>query len=131
MDPIGQLSRDGIGSLSVKPRCYWLLRLVMSLLRFNPFFVKVKQSFVLHWLWTSTLFGGEGWGRILVKAVFISVYYRLAANSIQKQVKRASVPKYFGQECSLIGGLGHYVIKILLANKNFTRQLSLTRNHIN
>ena len=77
------------------------------------------------------MFGGEGWGRILVKAVFISVYYRLAANSIQKQVKRGSVPKHFGQEGSLIRGLGHYVVKILLANKNFTRQSSLTRNHIN
>ena len=33
---IGQLSRDVIGRLSVKPWCYWLWRLVMSLVRFDP-----------------------------------------------------------------------------------------------
>ena len=72
-----------------------------------------------------------GWGRNLVKAVFMCEWYcPLAANSIQQHVKRGSVPKPFGQELgSLMGSLGHYVIKILLANKNFTRHFSLTRNH--
>ena len=32
---IGQLSRDVIGRLSVKPWCYWLWRLAMSLVRFD------------------------------------------------------------------------------------------------
>ena len=72
-----------------------------------------------------------GGGRNLVKAVFMCEWYcPLAANSIQQHVKRGSVPKPFGQELgSLMGSLGHYVIKILLANKNFTRHFSLTRNH--
>ena len=33
---IGLLSRDVIGRLSVKPWCYWLWRLVMSLVLFDP-----------------------------------------------------------------------------------------------
>ena len=32
--------------------------------------------------------GGLGWGKNLVKPVFMSVYCKLAANSIQKHVKR-------------------------------------------
>ena len=35
IDLIGQLRRDVIGRLSVKPWCYWLWRLVMSLVRFD------------------------------------------------------------------------------------------------
>ena len=42
---------------------------------------------ILHMLRSSTLFVGGG-GGILVKAVFMSVYLRLAANSIQKHVKK-------------------------------------------
>ena len=39
--------------------------------------------------------GGEGEGRNLVKAVFMSVYRRLAANSIEKQVKKGWCPESF------------------------------------
>ena len=65
-----------------------------------------------------------------MKAVLMCEWHcPLAENSIQ-HVKSGSVPKPFGQELgSLMGGLGHYVIKILLANKNLTRHFSLTRNH--
>ena len=42
--------------------------------------------------------GGGGF----VKAMFMSVYCRLAASSIQKHVKRG-VPKPFNQDCSGIG----------------------------
>ena len=38
-------------------------------------------------------------GENLVKAVFMSVYRRLAANSIRNQVKRGGIPKPFGQGC--------------------------------
>ena len=38
---------------------------------------------------------GRGGGEILVKAVFTSVYLRLAANSIQKHVKKGRCPKTF------------------------------------
>ena len=43
---IGQLSRDVIGRLSVKPWCYWPWRLVMSLVRFDPSFrdFKIQRS---------------------------------------------------------------------------------------
>ena len=79
------------------------------------------------------LYSGAGgrWGRNLVKAVFMCEWYcPLAANSIQQHVKRGSVPRPCGQELGcLMGGLGHCVIKILLANKNFTKHFSLTRNH--
>ena len=43
--------------------------------------------------------GGGGWGKNLVKPVFMSVYCKLAANSIQKHVKRGrggGIPKPFG-----------------------------------
>ena len=44
---IGQLSRNVIGSLSVKPWCFWLWRLVMSLVLFDPRIVTVRQSFIV------------------------------------------------------------------------------------
>ena len=47
VDLIGQFSRDVIGRLSVKPSCYWLWSLVMSLVRFDPSIVTVKQSFIV------------------------------------------------------------------------------------
>ena len=47
IDLIGQLSRDDIGRLLVKPWCYWLSRLVMSLVRFDPSIVTVKRSFIV------------------------------------------------------------------------------------
>ena len=50
---------------------------------------------ILYTLWTSTLFRGGGVGENLVKAVFMSVYRRLAANSIQNQVKKGRCPKTF------------------------------------
>ena len=43
--------------------------------------------------------GGGGWGKNLVKAVFKSVYCRLAASSIQKHVKKGRCPKPFGHDC--------------------------------
>ena len=50
-----------------------------------------------------TLYGPQlclgGWGKNLVKAVFMSVYRKLAANSIQNQVKKERCPKPFGQDC--------------------------------
>ena len=50
-----------------------------------------------------TLYGPQlclgGWGKNLVKAVFMSVYRKLAANSIQNQVKKGRCPKPFGQDC--------------------------------
>ena len=50
-----------------------------------------------------TLYGPQlclgGWGKNLVKAVFMSVYRKLAANSIQNQVKKWRCPKPFGQDC--------------------------------
>ena len=39
--------------------------------------------------------GGGGGGGNLVEAVFMSVYRRLAANSIQNQVKEGRCPKPF------------------------------------
>ena len=39
--------------------------------------------------------GGVGWRKNLVKAVVMSVYCRLAANSIQKHVKKGKCPKPF------------------------------------
>ena len=48
-------------------------------------------------LGTSTLLGGGGggggggWGKNLVEAEFMSVYRRLAVNSIEKQVKKGEV----------------------------------------
>ena len=47
IDLIGQLSRDVVGRLSVKPWCYWLWRLVMSLVPFDPSIITVKQSFIV------------------------------------------------------------------------------------
>ena len=47
IDLIGQLRRDVIGRLSVKPWRYWLWRLLMSLVRFDPSIVTVKQSFIV------------------------------------------------------------------------------------
>ena len=38
---------------------------------------------------------GVGWRKNLVKAVFMSVYCRLAANSIQRHVKKGKCPKPF------------------------------------
>ena len=52
---------------------------------------------ILYTLWTSTLFRRVG--KNLVKAVFMSVYRKLAANSIQNQVKKGRCPKPFGQDC--------------------------------
>ena len=46
-DLIGQLRRDFIGRLSVKPWCHWLWRFVMWLVRFDPSIVLVKQSFTV------------------------------------------------------------------------------------
>ena len=51
-----------------------------------------------------TLYGPQlclgGWGKNLVKAVFMSVYRKcVAANSIQNQVKKGRCPKPFGQDC--------------------------------
>ena len=46
IDLIGQLSHDVIGRLSVKLWCYWLWRLVMSLVRFDSSIATVKQSFI-------------------------------------------------------------------------------------
>ena len=42
------------------------------------------------------------WGENPVKAMLMSVYRRLAAISIQNQVKKGDVPKPFGQDCSLV-----------------------------
>ena len=53
IDLIGQLSRDFIGRLSVKLWCYWLWRLVISLLCFDPSIVKVKQLFIVAQIVTS------------------------------------------------------------------------------
>ena len=39
--------------------------------------------------------GGGGWGENLVKAVSMSVYQRLAVNSIEKHVKKERCPKTF------------------------------------
>ena len=47
IDLIGQLSRDVIDHLSVKPWCYWLWRLVMLLVHFDPSIITVKQSFIV------------------------------------------------------------------------------------
>ena len=44
-DLTGQLKCHVIGPLSVKPWCYWLWGLVMSLVRFDPCLVTVKQLF--------------------------------------------------------------------------------------
>ena len=44
VDLIGQLSRDVIGRLSVKLWCYWLWRLLMSSVLFDPSIVAVKKS---------------------------------------------------------------------------------------
>ena len=52
---------------------------------------------ILHRLRTPTLFGGAGGAVRInpVKAVFLSVYCRLAANSIQKYVKKGRSPRKF------------------------------------
>ena len=47
IDLIGQLSRNVIGRLSVKPGCFWLRRLVLSLVHFDPSIVTDKQSFIV------------------------------------------------------------------------------------
>ena len=39
--------RHVLGRLSVKPWCYWIWRLVMSLVRFDRSIVTVKQSFIV------------------------------------------------------------------------------------
>ena len=39
--------------------------------------------------------GGGGWGENLVEAVFMSVYRRVAVNSIQNQLKIGRCPKPF------------------------------------
>ena len=41
------LSRDVIGRPSVKSWFYWLWRLVMLLVRFDPSIVTVRQSFIV------------------------------------------------------------------------------------
>ena len=41
-------SLNVIGRLSVKPCCYWLRRLVMSSMRFDPSIVTVEQSFIQY-----------------------------------------------------------------------------------
>ena len=46
--PNWQWSRDVIGRLSVKPCCYWLRRLVMSSMRFDPSIVTVEQSSIQY-----------------------------------------------------------------------------------
>ena len=46
-DLTAQLKCDVIGPLSVKPWCYWLSGLVMSLVRFDPCLVAVKQLFIV------------------------------------------------------------------------------------
>ena len=46
-DLTAQLKCDLIGPLSVKPWCYWLSGLVMSLVRFDPCLVAVKQLFIV------------------------------------------------------------------------------------
>ena len=43
----GLLSRDVIGRLSVKPWCYWLWRLMMSLVGFDPSIVTGLNSLLL------------------------------------------------------------------------------------
>ena len=45
--------------------------------------------------------GGGGLGENLVKAVFMSVYCRLAAIPYKNTWKRGGVPKPFGQDCRL------------------------------
>ena len=47
IDVIGQLNCDVIGHLSVKPRCYWLWRLVISLVRFDPSIVQLNSQVLL------------------------------------------------------------------------------------
>ena len=49
---------------------------------------------ILHTLRTSTLFRWVG-GKTVVKAVFTSVYRRLAVNSIERHVKKGRCPKTF------------------------------------
>ena len=44
---IGHLSRDVIGRLYVKQWCYWLWRLVMSLVRFDPSVSELNSSLLL------------------------------------------------------------------------------------
>lgn len=70
----------------------------------SPF--PLEQCWVLqakHLLQDLNFVGGGGWGlgENLVKAVFISVYCRLTANSIQKTRKKGRYPKTqpFGQDC--------------------------------
>ena len=41
------VSRDGSGRLSVKQWCYWLWRLEMSLVRFDPAFVQFNSRLLL------------------------------------------------------------------------------------
>ena len=55
----------------------------------NTFYI-----FFLHTLRTSTLFRWGG-GKTVVKAVFMSVYRRLAINSIEKHLKKGRCPKTF------------------------------------
>ena len=50
---------------------------------------------ILHRLRTPTLLGGGAVGVNPVKAVFLSVYCRLAANSIQKHLKKGKSPRKF------------------------------------
>ena len=49
IDLIGQLHCDVIGLLSVKPRCYWLWRLVMSLVRFDPSHRTIILNLLMKW----------------------------------------------------------------------------------
>ena len=52
-------------------------------------------TYLVHFMDLNLFGGGGGWGRNLVKAVFMSVHRRLAANSIQNQVKKGRCPKTF------------------------------------
>ena len=47
IDLIGQLRRNVIGHLSMKPWCYWLWRLITQLVLFDPSIVTVKQSSIV------------------------------------------------------------------------------------
>ena len=72
--------------LQVDPPPPWTVLGVKSQTPFN--------LHILYTLWTSTLFRG-GWGKNLVEAVFMSVYRRVAVNSMQNQLKMGRCPKPF------------------------------------
>ena len=62
-----ELSRDVISRLSVKQWCYWLWRLVMSLVRFDASIVRVKQSFIVSQIVSDV----QSSSRVLSKGPFI------------------------------------------------------------